>query len=350
MRHLKMIAAAVATACLSMGAHADIKNVDIYGVVAFGLMSTEGADGHKNNEVLNESRIGFKGSKELKSGPKFIWQIETGFIGPNGLTARTYESGTFGTRDTWAGFEGSMGKVRVGRLVTPFGETLDWPYANGGVGPIVEATTVPGGGSFVRLSDQIRYDSPQLGPFTGSISVGRGDRVIPVGQQSNVWNDFEVRNSSVVSGMGHLALGPVTLHAGLESNRKRSAVSDSTNYLVGFETPIVGGLSAYGVWMRGKSELRSDLGTATKGDYTRNTYQLAAVYKMEDWIFKVTHAKNADLKGPVTDKGGSLTAVQALTFLDPSLVVFGRYVKNHDIKNTGWWNKSRVLLGLEYYF
>lgn len=358
MNRIQLLAAAAALTCAS-SAFADIKNVDIYGVVAFGLMSTENKLGKRTDEVLNESRIGFRGSKDLAKfpGTKFVWQLETGFLGPNGLSAKTYESGTLGTRDTWAGLEGNFGKLRIGRLLTPYGETLDWPFANGGVNPLVEATSVPGGGSYVRVSDQLRWDSPKFGDFTVSASFGRGDR------NAEKDNDFIQRKSRSASIVGHYSIAGATLHAGYEYNRGRSAAngdmeqvgSHSSNWLLAAQSPTFNGFSLYGAWLRGASDVKESFKagdvTYTPGDYDRDTWQLALQWANADWVLKASHARNDDLDGPVTDKGGHISAVQALYIVDPSLVVFGRYVKASNPATTaGWWNKSRVLLGLEYAF
>ncbi|AKJ31615.1 porin [Caldimonas brevitalea] len=350
MSRIRLLAAAAAVVC-STSALADIKNVDIYGVVAFGLMSTEGADGHHNNEVLNETRIGFRGTKELAKFPgnTFIWQIESGFLGPNGLTSQPYESGTLGTRDTWAGVTGGYGKLRIGRLLTPYGETLDWPFANGGVNPLVEATNVPGGGSYVRVSDQIRWDSPKFGGFTVSASYGRGDR------DASVDNGFIARNSNSTSIVGHYTIAGGTLHAGYERNSHRSQNSDNDNWLVAFQSPSFGGFSAYGAYLHGASDVKAPITAGSTvypvGDYDRATYQLALQYANDDWVIKVSHARNDDLDGPVTDNGGHISAAQALYIVDPALVVYARYVKASNPATTaGWWNKSRILLGLEYAF
>ncbi len=348
MKSIKLLATALVASCVLAPAWADSKNADIYGTVAFGLMSTENSAGVSNTEVLNESRIGFQGSKVLpKLGDtKFVWQIESGFMGPNGLSAQPYESGTLGTRDTWAGFEGGFGKVRVGRLLTPYGETLDWPFANGGVGPLVESTSVPGGGSYVRESDQFRWDSVATGPLTASVSFGRGTRSTSAG------NAFVAANSSSLSGVVHYAVGGATLHAGYEKNGNRSANSgENTNLLLAAQSPSFGGFSLYGAYIKGTSTITSTTGSYTPGNYDRATNQFALQYATGDWISKISYAKNQDLSGPVADKGGDITAIQVLYIVDPSLVTYARYVSASNPNTTaGWWNKSRVLIGMEYGF
>ena len=348
MKFFKPLAIAAAAACVAAPAMADSKAVEIYGVAAFGLMSTEGSNGDRTNEVLNESRIGFRGSKALpKFGDtKFIWQIESGFMGPNGLSGATYESGTLGTRDTFGGVQGNFGTVRIGRLLTPFGETLDWPYTNGGVGPIMEATNVPGGGSYVRESDQLRWDSVTTGPLTASISAGRGTRSPSTG------NGFVNKDSTSVSAVAHYAVGGGALHLGYERNSNRDTTGSlNTNWLLGMQTPSFGGVSAYGAYTKGTASTNATIGNYPAGEYSRGAYQLAVQYDAGDFVAKITHAKNLDLSGPVIDNGGNMTAAQILFNIDPSLITYARYVTATDPNTTaGWWNKSRVLLGMEYYF
>jgi predicted porin len=359
---IKSLALAAAAACVAAPAMADLKNVDIYGVVALGAMSTENGAGHNNTEVLNESRIGFRGSKPLRltklgQNVEFIWQIESGFLGPNGLSSQTYESGALGTRDTFAGLTGGFGKIRIGRLLTPYGETLDWPFANGGTGPLVEATNVPGGGSYVRISDQLRWDSPKWSGFSLGASYGRGDR--NVGKGNGFLND----NSTSFSTVGHYEVGGATLHAGYERNSKRSAfekeketgkaTSNNSNWLLAAQSPSFGGFSLYGAYLHGTSKIKGDrdYNGFPVGDYKRPTYQLALQYSEGDFTAKITHARNGDLKGPKTDVGGNITAVQALYMVDPAVATYARYVKASNPSTTqGWWNKSRILLGFEYYF
>jgi len=337
----KMLAVAVATTLMAPAVFADSKNVDMYGVVAYGWMYDENSAGDKDWTVLNESRIGFKGSKELKNGPKFIWQIESGFLGPNGLTGAEYESGTLGTRDTFGGFTGSWGTVRFGRLLSPYGELLDWPYDNGGLFPIMEASQVHGEGTYVRHSNHIRFDSPASN-VTYSLDFGRGDAAI--------------HDSKYYSALVNFKVSTVQLHVGYESHDKDTApttaapgahVSDTASALIGYEVPIGSGFSSYGVFMHSSRDDETD------GKYERDQWQAALVYASGDWIYKYTYAKNEGmtLDGNDFDDGGHMYAVQALYLVDPSAVWYARYVKSSDPTTTvAWWQKSRILLGMEYYF
>jgi hypothetical protein len=343
---IKRVAVASAASCLTP-VFAELSRVQIYGVVGLGVMSTVDAAGKRSHEVLNESRICLRGAKELRKlgGARFIWQIESGFLGPNGLTARPYESGTLGTRDTWAGLEGAFGAIRLGRLLTPYGETLDWPFATGGVNPLVEATSVPGGGSYVRVSDQVRWDFPRRAGLTGSVSFGRGDRDVASD------NGFVAEKSWSFSSVGPYTLAGATLHVGFEGNGYRSSSSDNTNWLLAVQSPSLLGFSLYGAYIRGLAELFDAIGVYPPGAYGRGTFQMAAQFASEDWVIKLSHARNQALDGPATDAGGHITAFQILYVVDPTLVAYARHVSASNPATTvGWWNRSRVLLGVEYYF
>ncbi|MDB5847364.1 MAG: outer rane porin protein, partial [Rhodoferax sp.] len=187
---------------------------------------------------------------------------------------------------------------------------------------------------------------------------GRGDRSPKDG------NSFLSDNSSSLSTMAHYEVAGATLHAGFERNGNRNtatnalpgtgkATSDNNNWLLAAQTPSFGGVSLYGAYLHGASKIKGEgsIGNYPVGDYTRPTYQLALQYTDGDFTAKISHARNADLKGPVTDHGGNITAVQALYMVDPAIATYARYVKASNPATTqGWWNKSRILLGFEYYF
>ena len=150
---------ALAVAMLPAAAMAD---VTIYGAIKAGLESVKAGD-HGSETRVDDigSRIGFKGSEDLGNGLKAIWQVEsklsidgTAVNGPN----------TWATRDSFIGFSGDYGKVRLGRLST-YGnldlESLDtYEYGSkaAGFGTYYRNDT--------RFANAIRYDSPDLAGLT----------------------------------------------------------------------------------------------------------------------------------------------------------------------------------------
>ncbi|MFQ1762566.1 porin, partial [Aeromonas veronii] len=174
----KSALAVVIASAFALPAHADIKNVDIYGQIAISAWSganwaeSDGKGGYDNPiKVENESRIGLRGSKDFANGPKFIWQIESGDVGDSG------ETGKFGVRDTFGGFEWEgIGKVRAGRMLTPLYELVDWPYSSITTGNVFDwAGDVIGGGNYDRQSNMIRFDSAKFNGFSYNLALGRGN-------------------------------------------------------------------------------------------------------------------------------------------------------------------------------
>lgn len=334
MNHLKTLALAAALAVCTTAAHADIRNVDIYGVVAFYTYSSQGgttAAGAKvpNETTLeNESRIGFRGSKELKNGPKLFWQFESGYLG--------YAGNDLGARDTFVGIEGGFGKIRAGRLLTPLYETIDWPYSNPGLGNIFDwGNNIDGGGNLDRQSDQLRWDIPAVGDLTSSVAIGRGAR--------------SSARSHFVSGIVHYKLGGVTLHGGAEfdGNKPTSTagvLSDSTNWLLAFEAPVGGGLSFWGAYKDSSAAYSNDAPDQKQADVS-----LGAVYGAGDWQHKLGFTKNGKLKIGGAEQSGtdaSIVSVQSLYFLDPAAVAYVRF--RHASKFAPF--KNNLMLGMEYYF
>ena len=159
--------------------------LEIYGVLAVSAVTydTLSSDPTISNSpvVENESRIGFRTGKQITNDLNLFMQIESGYVGymndhyQQGEDSGPGTQGNLGFRDTFAGVKGSFGKIRVGRVLTPMYEIIDWPYANPGLGGSWDwGTDVKG--NYDRQSDTIRYDSNRIGDFTIALATGRGER------------------------------------------------------------------------------------------------------------------------------------------------------------------------------
>lgn len=162
----KLIAIAIAT--LPAAAMADVV---LYGKLAaeVGYNKTLGDSfvnapngdlkGGMTVNMVDTSRIGFKGSEDLGNGLKAIWQVEQGLSFDDNSTGNR-----FATRDSFIGVEGGFGKVRVGRLSTYQNSDMEqvdpWMYgsAKGSVNGLGIFTRTDG-----RVNNAIRYDSPNFG-------------------------------------------------------------------------------------------------------------------------------------------------------------------------------------------
>ncbi|MXR37605.1 porin [Craterilacuibacter sinensis] len=168
---------ALAVALLPAAAMAD---VTIYGAIKAGVESVKsGDDGAVTNVDDIGSRIGFKGSEDLGNGLKAIWQVESK-LSIDGTDSNG--NNTWATRDSFVGFAGDFGKVRIGKLST-YGnldlESLD-TYEYG--------SKAAGFSTFyrndTRFNNAVRYDSPDLGGLTFAAAYGFDEAA----GSANKWN------------------------------------------------------------------------------------------------------------------------------------------------------------------
>ncbi|MGS0743410.1 porin [Glaciimonas sp. GG7] len=157
-------------------------SVNIYGIVDTGITysnNIEKEDGtgtgskfSMNSGVIQGSRIGFKGTEDLGSGLSAIFQIESGFDNSTGGGAQ----GKFFNRKSVVGLSGGFGTVLFGNQ-TDMLDDAGALTSNQDFGSIVSKTTHNlnrlGG---ARVSNSIRYNTPEMKGFTGSVIYGLGEQ------------------------------------------------------------------------------------------------------------------------------------------------------------------------------
>ncbi|OQQ04549.1 porin [Vibrio splendidus] len=151
-------------------------NVDVYGVAAISLVNyntTDNNDSSTGYAVENESRIGFRAHKDMFEDVTITMQIESGYVDSTDWSHGGVSGGVLGFRDTFVGASGSWGNLRVGRVLTPLYEIVDWPFSNPGLGSVFDWGGI--NGHYDRQSNQVRYDSAKFGGFSFAASVGRDD-------------------------------------------------------------------------------------------------------------------------------------------------------------------------------
>lgn len=185
----KLMAVAVAGAlAVPAVALADTSAVELYGRghVGFSQYSATGStagsasDYEKRGRVYdNGSRLGVRGSEDLGGGMKALLVIESGVNIDSGSTngqagTLNASSGTFASRDSYAGIGGNWGDVRWGRqsifwsngiisqMAANYVET-EIPFANA-------ASMGRVAGPSARVSNVISYNSPTVSGFNGSVS------------------------------------------------------------------------------------------------------------------------------------------------------------------------------------
>ncbi|EEG10472.1 porin [Pseudogulbenkiania ferrooxidans] len=173
---------AVALAALPVAAMAD---VTLYGKIKVGVENTKTGNAGSINHIDDlGSRIGFKGSEDLGNGLKAIWQVEQAISVDNGGTGNTWA-----TRDSFIGFQGDFGKVRLGRLSNYQNDSMEdvdpWNYSSPamGLGTFTRNDT--------RYNNAIAYDSPEFAGFSGRVLYGVDEARTTVGSNrtnKDTWN------------------------------------------------------------------------------------------------------------------------------------------------------------------
>ena len=185
----KLVAVAVAgMLAVPLAAQAQTANVTLYGRVnidmeVINVKQDQPLSGSpKENLFLiksNSSRLGVRGSEALGGGLSAIFQIESGV----GAAVGGGLGGTLGTRETFVGLQGGWGTLKGGYFLTPYDDihpifgnvpTLGTSilgtqalWSNTGWG----GNSQNGGAFDDRAPNSIRYDSPNIRGFTGSVQI-----------------------------------------------------------------------------------------------------------------------------------------------------------------------------------
>ena len=183
-----------------------------------------------NDQGTGTSRVGFRGTEDLGGGLKANFVLEMGLRIDDGCTTLgsaaacangggSGESGgaTFG-RNAWGGLSGEFGEVRLGRQVLgSFGVQAN-SWAAGSSNGLYDAGSGLGilmGG--VRFSNAIRYMSPNLGGFRGSLMLSAPETGVNVITSSAPVNNSAGRRVGVDLALEY-ANGPA--YVGFGYNRR----------------------------------------------------------------------------------------------------------------------------------
>jgi predicted porin len=179
----KLMALAVAGALSApVAAFAQASNVQIYGRANVGLDNYQANGGttdvKSRMRVFDQtSRFGVRGSEDLGGGLKAIFQIESGVNidtgSANGQSgAANASTGTFASRDSYAGLEGGFGRVQFGRLALWYTngviEQITSNYVNIGV-PENAGALSKIGQPLTRQSNVVLYTTPTFGGFNAGL-------------------------------------------------------------------------------------------------------------------------------------------------------------------------------------
>lgn len=193
----KLIALAVA-GLVAAPAFAATSNVDVYGQIDFSVnwvnsdVPTSIDDTDMVTGKSNASRIGFKGSEDLGSGMKALWQVETEFLSGSNNNTATYGS----LRNTFVGLGGGFGTVLAGRHDTPYklatGKLDMFADSVGDYNAIIGAEDgVFGSSQFdLRVDQTVAYITPTFSGFHAAVAYVslKAEEAAAINENQTAWS------------------------------------------------------------------------------------------------------------------------------------------------------------------
>jgi predicted porin len=230
----KLVAVAVAGLLAApLAAQAQTANVTLYGRLNLTMEAVSGravdpnlpANAAPVNRTVyrvssNSSRLGVRGSEALGGGLSAIFQLESSISADSG-------GGTLAGRETFVGLQGSWGTAKIGNFLAPYDDihpifgnvpTLTTSILSTAALWAQGSQTKDNGGFDARLGNSIRYDSPRIGGFVGSVQIAQMDT-------SNSSLAQQQRHAYVLSTGGFYSNGPFQAGIAYESNTKVRGVN-----------------------------------------------------------------------------------------------------------------------------
>jgi predicted porin len=298
-----MVAAHAAGATLYGHVHLSMDRIDNGGNGDYVIINSSGAESIGSSGDVergfmsnNSTRIGIKGDEDLGGGLKAIYQIESGSLGIDDAT-----NGFGGDlRNSFVGFAGSWGTVKLGRYDTPYkdlGRKLDnFNEQVGdarniiGDGAVLSNNSVSaafigevGAGSWdQRTKNAIRYESPNMSGITANFlySGNNGADETAAGTQSTKslgvnwssgplflgfgWEEHSTGSSDAETGMrlaGSFTFNNITLGAIYEMLEDIGGVGGLEKTVLGIMGAATMGNNKFKAHWYDMDELEDDAGT-----------------------------------------------------------------------------------------
>jgi predicted porin len=284
----KLVAVAVAGLLAApLAAQAQTANVTLYGRLNLTMEAVNGQAVDPNlppgsapvNRTLyrvnsNSSRIGVRGSETLGGGLSAIFQIE------DSVNA-DISGGVHGSRETFVGLQGTWGTFKMGYFLAPYDDihpifgnvpTLTTSILSTAALWAQGSQGQDNGGFDNRLANSIRYDSPNMRGFTGSLQISAYDFSPASGGGGTTFGtDAQAkRHAYVGSAGGFYANGPFQAGVAYQWNQKLRGTSLNDYALSVAANWNFGPVKIGGVWER------LDYDVLNNSDLTRNFYALSA--------------------------------------------------------------------------
>lgn len=264
---IRTAVAAVAATLTASSALAQ-SNVTIYGLIDINLVrewsdnATFEGVGHSE---LNGSRWGLKGEEDLGSGNKALYVLESGFSPADG---NHQQGGRLFGRQSFAGLQGSWGRLTIGRQYSPAFSAIDAFDATGSSAHAVGLLSRKAGAVKpayeTRFDNMVKYRTPNVSGFEADLAYWFG--------QKNTSSDSEVRKEGDGGAIaayyksGPIAASLVTQHVYRDGTGGKVRTS---GFGFSYDFGLVKAYLAY----------TQDKESGTQGDGKARTYDLSAEIK-----------------------------------------------------------------------
>ncbi len=152
--------------------------VTLYGIADLWVGTSKSTGGDRvtlmESGGVNGSRWGLKGSEDLGGGLKANFDLQAGIALDTG--AGTSTSATAFSRQSWVGFSGGFGAVRLGRTTTPYDDV------SGSSNAVFDSALAPANAVFKstkysgRQNNMFYYQAPNFGGISGAFSYSLDEK------------------------------------------------------------------------------------------------------------------------------------------------------------------------------
>jgi predicted porin len=274
-------------------------DVTVYGLAHVSIDKVKNTGNASSDNVVvasNSSRLGFKGSEDLGSGLKAIWQMENQLNMDNDNS-----SGAFSSRNRHVGLSGGFGTFIMGVQDSPFksvGRSVElFPEYVG------DARNLTSGGGDQAGWDQrpessVMYSTPSMGGFGINVlySAENGSSTsTPAGTTTTDNNDNRIYSLS-----GTYKGGPVSVGLGYEIHNVAPAIAGGDNE-EGLRLAVSGTFGPARVV--GLYQQVKNLSGAANAD--RTTYGVGAAFTFGGSVIKAQYYMADDLDSDTTGTSGA---------------------------------------------
>jgi predicted porin len=289
----KLLAVAIAGVLAAPLAQAQTANVTLYGRLNLDaeviINAKQGNDsggpgtaapGSKQNIYrvsTNSSRFGIRGTESLGGGLNAIFQVESSLTADN-------SGGTLAGRETFVGLQGGWGTFKIGYFLSPYDDIQSMfgtvPTLQTGIlgsqalwsGTGFVGNSVDTGAFDDRVANSVRYDTPNIAGFTGSLQIGGRD----TGGCDGGTLAQQRRHAYVISTGAQYNNGPISAGVVYEAhNNLREGTAANPN--LQDQAYTVAGSYNFGIIKVGAAFEQIKYDVATGGDLKRNYWVISGM-------------------------------------------------------------------------